>query len=124
MNGDPEFRLKPYDIVEVRRSPGYQIQKLIDDDGEVLFGGQYALQRKNERISDIVRRAGGVTDGAYLKGARLLRKMSEDEKAARDESLKLAMEQSDAPAPHGTVGRLHQYRAAVAERRLLRGNRA
>ena len=95
MNGDPEFRLKPYDIVEVRRSPGYQIQKLIDVDGEVLFGGQYALQRKNERISDIVRRAGGVTDGAYLKGARLLRKMSEDEKAARDESLKLAMGQSE-----------------------------
>ena len=95
MNGDPEFRLKPYDIVEVRRSPGYQIQKLIDVDGEVLFGGQYALQRKNERISDIVRRAGGVTDGAYLQGARLLRKMSEDEKAARDESLKLAMGQSE-----------------------------
>lgn len=95
MNGDPEFRLKPYDIVEVRRSPGYQVQKLIDVDGEVLFGGQYALQRKNERISDIVRRAGGVTDGAYLKGARLLRKMSEDEKAARDESLKLAMGQSE-----------------------------
>lgn len=95
MNGDPEFRLKPYDIVEVRRSPGYQVQKLIDVDGEVLFGGQYALQRKNERISDIVRRAGGVTDGAYLKGARLIRKMSEDEKAARDESLKLAMGQSE-----------------------------
>ena len=95
MNGDPEFRLKPYDIVEVRRSPGYQIQKLIDVDGGVLFGAQYALQRKNERISDIVRRAGGVTDGAYLKGARLLRKMSEDEKAARDESLKLAMGQSE-----------------------------
>ena len=95
MDGDPEFRLKPYDIVEVRRSPGYQVQKLIDVDGEVLFGGQYALQRKNERISDIVRRAGGVTDGAYLKGARLLRKMSEDEKAARDESLKLAMAQSE-----------------------------
>ena len=95
MDGDPEFRLKPYDIVEVRRSPGYQVQKLIDVDGEVLFGGQYVLQRKNERISDIVRRAGGVTDGAYLKGARLLRKMSEDEKAARDESLKLAMAQSE-----------------------------
>lgn len=95
MNGDPEFRLKPYDIVEVRRSPGYQVQKLIDVDGEVLFGGQYALQRKNERISDIVRRAGGVTDGAYLKGARLMRKMTEDEKAARDESLKLAMTQSE-----------------------------
>lgn len=95
LGGDPEFKLKPYDIVEVRRSPGYQTQKLIEVDGEVLFDGQYALQRKNERISDIVRRAGGVTDGAYLKGARLMRKMTDDEKAARDESLKLAMSQSE-----------------------------
>ena len=95
LGGDPEFKLKPYDIVEVRRSPGYQTQKLIEVDGEVLFDGQYALQRKNERISDIVRRAGGVTDGAYLKGARLMRKMTDDEKAARDESLKLVMSQSE-----------------------------
>lgn len=95
MDADPGFRLKPYDIVEVRRSPGYQTQKLIDVDGEVLFSGQYALQRKNERLSDIVRRAGGVTDGAYLKGARLMRKLSDAEKAARNESLKLAMRQSE-----------------------------
>ncbi len=90
LKGDPEFELKPYDIVEVRKSPGYQTQRLITVEGEVLFDGQYALQRRNERISDIIRRAGGVVEGAYLKGARLLRKMTDDEKAARDESLRLA----------------------------------
>ena len=89
--GDPEFKLMPYDIVEIRRSPGYQTQKLVTLEGEVLFDGAYTLQKKNERISDIIKRAGGITDGAYLRGARLLRKMTDDEKAARDESIRLAM---------------------------------
>lgn len=90
MKGDPEFKLMPYDIVQIRKAPGYQTQQLVVVDGEVLFGGEYALQRKNERISDIVKRAGGIIDGAYLRGARLMRKMSEDEIAARDETLRLA----------------------------------
>lgn len=95
LKGDPEFRLKPYDIVQVRQSPGYQTQKLINVSGEVLFSGEYALQRKNERLSDIINRAGGVTDGAYIKGARLLRQMSDDEITARDESIRLAMTNSE-----------------------------
>lgn len=95
LKGDPEFRLKPYDIVQVRQSPGYQTQKLINVSGEVLFGGEYALQRKNERLSDIINRAGGVTDGAYIKGARLMRQMSDDEITARDESIRLAMTNSE-----------------------------
>lgn len=90
LKGDPGFVLKPYDIVEVRKSPGYQTQKLIEVEGEVLFEGEYALQKRNERISEIVRRAGGIIDGAYLRGARLMRKMTDDEKAARDESIRLA----------------------------------
>lgn len=95
LKGDPGFELMPYDIVEVRRSPGYQTQKLINVEGEVLFDGEYALQHRNERISDIIRRAGGVVEGAYLKGARLMRKMTDDEKAARDESVRLAMQSSE-----------------------------
>lgn len=95
LKGDPGFELMPYDIVEVRRSPGYQTQKLINVEGEVLFDGEYVLQHRNERISDIIRRAGGVVEGAYLKGARLMRKMTDDEKAARDESVRLAMQSSE-----------------------------
>ena len=95
LKGDPGFLLEPYDIVEVRKSPGYQTQKLISVEGEVLFEGEYALQKRNERISEIVKRAGGVIDGAYLRGARLMRKMTEDEKAARDESIRLAMQSAE-----------------------------
>ncbi len=95
LKGDTEFRLKPYDIVQVRQSPGYQTQRLINVTGEVLFSGEYALQRKNERLSDIINRAGGVTDGAYIKGARLMRQMSDEEITARDESIRLAMTNSE-----------------------------
>lgn len=95
MKGDPGFKLKPYDIVQIRRSPGYQTQKLVTLDGEVAFEGEYAIQRKNERLSDIIKRAGGITAGAYIKGARLMRKMTDDEIAARDESMRLATQNAD-----------------------------
>ena len=90
VNGKKGFLLEPYDIVEVRRSPQYQTQRRVQVNGEVQFGGGYTLQVKNERLSDLVRRAGGVTKHSYLRGAHLTRKMSEDEIAARNEALRLA----------------------------------
>ncbi len=90
-----EFKLYPYDVVIIRNSPGYQVQKMVDITGEVLFEGSYALTRRNERVSDLVRRAGGLIDGAYLKGASLRRKMSDDEILARKETLRLAMQDSE-----------------------------
>ena len=62
------FRLKPYDRVEVRRSPGYAPQETVAIDGEVLFAGTYTLRKRNERLSEFVTRAGGLIDGAYIKG--------------------------------------------------------
>ena len=47
--------------------------------GEVLFSGNYALSKKNERLSDLIAKAGGVTPDAYVKGARLIRRMTEEE---------------------------------------------
>ncbi len=91
VKGDPGFKLMPYDIVQVRQSPGYQAQRLVNVTGEVLFEGQYALERKNERLSDLIRRTGGLTDGAYIKGARLMRQMTENEIAARDEAIRLSL---------------------------------
>lgn len=85
-----DFYLEPYDIVEVRKSPAYMPQQLVEVDGEVLFTGQYALQKRNERLSDLVKRAGGLIDGAYAKGASIRRKLSDDERLARDEMLRLA----------------------------------
>lgn len=88
------FVLKPFDHVEVRKSPGYSKQKTVQISGNVLFEGSYALQRRNERLSEIVYRAGGVLDDAYLKGAHMTRRLSEDEYAARKEALRLAMSNS------------------------------
>jgi hypothetical protein len=90
------FILKPYDHVEVRKSPGYSSQRSVTVNGEVLFDGSYVLQKRNERISDVVRRAGGVLEGAYVKGAHLTRRLSDDEYTARKEALRLAMSNSSA----------------------------
>lgn len=90
VNGKKGFLLEPYDIVEVRRSPDYQTQKRVTINGEVQFGGGYTLTVKNERLSDLVRRAGGLTPQADVRGAHLLRNMTEDEIAARDEAIRLA----------------------------------
>lgn len=89
-DGKRGFMLKPYDVVHVRTSPGYEVQKNVLVDGEVLFAGTYALQTRNERLSDVVRRAGGVVEGAYLKGAWLSRKLSDSERLARDEAMRVA----------------------------------
>lgn len=94
VKSDPDFQLMPYDIVEIRKSPGYQVQKLVNVEGEVLFEGEYALQIRNERISDLIRRCGGIIEGAYPRGARLLRKMTQDEITARNESVRLAAQNS------------------------------
>lgn len=81
IDGQPGFRLMPYDEVYVRRSPGFTTQQNVYVEGQVMFAGTYTLARKNERISDVIRKAGGVTDLAYVLGARLLRRTSEAERA-------------------------------------------
>jgi len=68
-----DFVLKPFDIVSVRPAPGYQIQKQVRIEGEVLYPGNYTITNKNERISDLIKRAGGLTVFAYEEGASLKR---------------------------------------------------
>lgn len=65
--------LQPFDIVSVRPSPGYEVQRVVRVEGEVLYPGNYALTKKNERISDMIKRAGGFTAQAYADGASLKR---------------------------------------------------
>lgn len=84
------FALQPFDQVYVRRSPSYREQQNVTLQGEVLFGGVYALQNKNERLSSLIERAGGVTKDAYVKGARLTRTMTEDELKRRQDVLALS----------------------------------
>lgn len=78
INGDlslssEKVLLKPYDVVTVRAQLGYERQRLVKIEGEVLYPGVYSLQRKNERISDLIKRAGGIKHTAYLPGASLQR---------------------------------------------------
>jgi protein involved in polysaccharide export with SLBB domain len=87
--GGSNFILEPYDEVYIRKSPAYQSQQNVAVGGEVLFGGKYTLTYKNERLSDLVKKAGGVTPDAYTKGARLVRHMNEEEMARRNDVLRL-----------------------------------
>ncbi len=91
IDGTPGFVLEPYDVVEVRRSPGYQIQRRVTIAGEAVFAGGYTLTRKNERLSDLVKRAGGLTSEAYVRGGRLIRKMNEEERVQRQAALDMAL---------------------------------
>lgn len=80
VEGEPGFVLQPYDQVYVRRSPSYHVQQNVIVNGEVNFTGTFAMTDKNERMSDLVKKAGGVTKFAYVKGARLERTINNAER--------------------------------------------
>ncbi len=84
-----DFHLMPFDEVYIRRSPAYYQQRNVTISGEVLFSGSYALSKKNERLSDLVAKAGGVTPAAYVKGARLVRVMTADERRRRENTSRM-----------------------------------
>ncbi|MDD4033283.1 MAG: SLBB domain-containing protein, partial [Bacteroidales bacterium] len=94
IGGEKDFVLEPYDIVAVRRSPGYEEQKRVSLQGEVVFPGNYSKKEQNERLSSFLKRAGGLTSSAYIKGATLLRQMDERERNMSQAALRLSM-QSD-----------------------------
>lgn len=80
------FTLQPFDEVYIRRSPGYSEQNSVFAEGEFLFDGEYVLSTNNDRLSDLVAKAGGLTPEAYIKGAYLKRQLSE-ERLTRQETL-------------------------------------
>lgn len=79
-DGDKSFTLQPYDVVHVRRSPGYFTPRMINVSGEVQFEGRHTMVVKTTRLSDAIRMAGGLTGDAYARGAILMRKMNDDER--------------------------------------------
>lgn len=81
------FVLQPYDQVYVRKSPVYNVQNHVTVSGEIIFPGVYALSQRESRLSDLVRSAGGTTRWAYVKGAKLIRKMTAEEKAIAEATL-------------------------------------
>ena len=88
IDGQPGFVLEPYDIVQVRRSPTYMEPRNIFVEGEVQFGGVITLSTKNQRLSDAIKAAGGFTDEAYVKGARLVRTVTEDERIRAEDLMR------------------------------------
>ncbi|HRN16795.1 MAG TPA: SLBB domain-containing protein [Xylanibacter oryzae] len=90
IDGEPGFKLEPYDEVYVRKSPGYSSQQNVSVEGEVLFSGSYTLQKKDQRISEIINAAGGLTNMAYVRGARLERKINPDERLRMEAIVKMA----------------------------------
>ena len=93
VDGIPGFVLQPYDEVYVRRSPGYQAQQNVVVEGEILFGGSYAMTSREERLSDLINKAGGTTNYAYLRGAKLTRVATEGEKKRMGDVIRLMSRQ-------------------------------
>ena len=83
INGSRNFILEPYDVVHVRRSPGYVMPKNITVTGEVNYEGAFTIEKKNLRLTDAINMAGGVTNDAFIKGARLIRVMNDEERVRR-----------------------------------------
>lgn len=95
IDGTPGFKLMPFDEVYVRKSPGYYKQQNVVVEGEVMFSGTYTLSKKYQRLSDLIKSAGGVNDRGYIAGARLERKVNESERARMEAVLKKAKEEAE-----------------------------
>lgn len=95
IDGTPGFKLMPFDEVYVRKSPGYYKQQNVVVEGEVMFSGTYTLSKKNQRLSDLIKSAGGVNDRGYVAGARLERKVNESERARMEAVFKKAKEEAE-----------------------------
>ena len=95
IDGEAGFVLQPYDYVYVRKSPSYVEQTSIEVRGEVVFPGAYTMTKRSERLSDLVEKAGGINQWAYVKGARLARKLSAEEKTRMRSTLDVVQSAKD-----------------------------
>lgn len=93
VDGEQGFVLQPFDEVYVRKDPTYTVQQNVSVDGEVTFPGTYTLSRRKMRLTDLVEAAGGPTNLAYIRGARLERRANETEKKRMEAALKMQQEQ-------------------------------
>lgn len=117
---DPGFILHPFDIVSIRTESGYEVQMQVKLEGEVRYPGIYTITRKNERISDIIERAGGLTVFAYAEGASLKRPSAETIRKEEERKKKLELAKKKAPAGVDVEAILEAEEAeAENERRLL-----
>lgn len=95
IDGENGFTLEPYDYIMVRKSPGYEEQEFVRVTGEVAFPGRYVMTKKEERLSDLVAKSGGLTQWAYVKGARLQRTIIGEEKTRMESTVELLKSAKD-----------------------------
>ena len=120
IDGEDGFVLEPYDQVYIRRSPGYHVQKNVYLEGEILFAGSYALNKKTERISDIIKRGGDLTPDAYAKGARLIRQQSQEEAFRTSMTLKMASQEGKDSIAVNTLDLSRNYSVGIELEKALR----
>ena len=96
VEGTPGFVLQPFDEVFVRKSPGYVEQNHVTIEGEVAFEGIYTLSNKGQRLSDLLEMAGGLTQEAYPKGARLIRTLTDAERLKQQSMKKFIVSKDSA----------------------------
>jgi protein involved in polysaccharide export with SLBB domain len=115
------FILKPFDIISVYPAPGYEIQRTVVVEGEVLFPGTYTISNKNERISDVIKRAGGLTASAYKDGASLKRQRADKTQLEREqEELKLQkFEDLQKKSTDTSAGKATDIRSDVARNNFV-----
>ncbi|MBR6866804.1 MAG: SLBB domain-containing protein, partial [Prevotella sp.] len=89
-----DFRLQPFDEIYVRRSPKYNEQQNVTIEGEVQFKGNYTLTSSRQRLSEIIKQAGGLTNRAYPEGAKLMRQMTQEEREQMETMLRTAQRNS------------------------------
>jgi len=90
-SSDINFILSPFDHVFIRNKPGFQVPKTVSIRGEVMYPGLYVIDKKEMRISDLIKRSGGPTKYAYIKGASLLRKRPDSDKVPEAEQEKILL---------------------------------
>ena len=84
------FLLKPYDIITIKRDPEYAEASVVNISGEVKYPGNYTLKSKEDRLSDLIERAGGLTEAGFVEGARFTRALTAFEKERAKELLEIA----------------------------------
>jgi protein involved in polysaccharide export with SLBB domain len=77
ISGDSNFELQPYDLIVVRTVPDFNLQQIVTLTGQVLYPGSYAIIKKDETITELIKRAGGLSQDAFPPGTRIFRKIDE-----------------------------------------------
>ena len=119
-DGGEKIYLEPFDEVTIHRSPAYNVQTRVSLTGEVNFPGSFTLTTRNERLSDLVRKAGGITNYAYLQGARLYRNMDGDERRQLLEILQYRTDDNAVVSRAAVMDEMGRYQVAIYLDKALR----